>query len=553
MGLLDRIRGNRQALPAEPPRGSYAAMSAEGRRAWEMLTSASPSADTAIAKQLMERAVMAQSGALSVGVPDIGFKGVRQQLFQRFNLVDLYAIAHNNNVVKTATGVLKQEVFRRGFRWDPAFVYRHRQTGMEYTDEDLRVMEERARQEIKSQLIRPDMGQRQHFEEIMQSANIYDQSLLTLLQVLEDDLNIADDAFLLLSSDYQWNLYRPEMPPTRYVRQIFRLDPVFMEFDVDAENRPGFAHHVCLLHRDQLLDIPRDEDWQVEWKGRCPIDGFVTYPVIYRYSPFKGTFGLTSGVQGPNAQSIYLVKGEVIHASKYSPSELYGYSPILSIYEKALSLIGMDRYLYDYFFERQMPQGVVTTVTDNPQDLESRKDQMLAETLNNPHYIPWLAVSSKTGQGRTEFVRFAYSLDELQFLPVQEYIERSVSTLYGVPGLFMGREEGVGGLNNESQQLTRMSRGARLSQDVFNVQILPKILAAFGVTDWLLSLESAEEQSEEFKLDMKQRNAQWAATMVQMGFGLRYDQDADHFTINGEVKSREEQEQAQAAMYGGGM
>ena len=128
----------------------------------------------------------------------------------------------------------------------------------------------------------------------------------------------------------------------------------------------------------------------------------------------------------------------MLHTSKFSPSELYGYSPVLSIYEKALSLIGMDRYLYDYFFERQMPQGVVTTVTDNPEDLETRKEQVLSEVLNNPHYIPWLAVSSKTGQGRTEFVRFAYSLDELQFLHVQEHIEQSVSALYGIPGVVHG-------------------------------------------------------------------------------------------------------------------
>ena len=177
---------------------------------------------------------------------------------------------------------------------------------------------------------------------------------------------------------------------------------------------------MCLAHRADLMEIPPDEDWTSEWKGQCPVDGHTTFPVIYRYAPYKGTFGVRSGKQGPDQQALYLVKGEVIHASKFSPSELYGYSPVLSIYEKALSLIGMDRYLYDYFFERQMPQGVVTTVTDNPEDLEVRKEQLLAEVLNNPHYIPWLAVSSKTGQGRTEFVRFAYTLDELQFLPVQQ-------------------------------------------------------------------------------------------------------------------------------------
>ena len=560
MGLLDRFRRSDALIPVdtsppisnlpvpvgpEPPPNSYAALSVEGRRAWASVSASPSSPEGLLVKAFLEKPIR-RSSAVSVGVPDIGFKGIRQQLFQRFNLVDLYAIAANNSVLKTATGNLKQEVFRRGLRWDPAFAFRHKHTGKDYELDELRGMTREDRVQLAPMLRAPDMAQRTRFEQVMQCINVYDQSFLLLLKILEDDLNVADDAFLFLSSDYWLGWQNGQEIVKRRVRQMFRLDPVFVEFDLDRENRPGFAHHLCLLHRDMLLDIPPDEDWHSHWEGRCPIDGHTTYPVMYRYSPYKGTFGMTTGMQGPNAQSMYLVKGEVVHSSKFSPSELYGYSPVLSIYEKALSLIGMDRYLYDYFFERQMPQGVVTTITDNPEDLETRKEQVLSETLNNPHYIPWLAVSSKTGQGRTEFVRFAYTLDELQFLPVQEHIEQSVSALYGIPALFMGREEGIGGLNNESQQITRLSRGAQLSQDVYNTEILPKVLDAFGITDWALSLETSEEQSEKFDLEIKQNKAQWANTMVTMGFGLKYDQETDEFEVFGEVPSQGEMQKQQA-------
>ena len=567
MGLLDRwqktmlaqapasIAAAQPAGPVgelpEPPAGSYAAMTPAGREAWNALNRASPSVEGMFVKAMLARPVKA--GAVNVGVPDIGFKGVRQQLFQRFNLVDLYAIAHNNSTVRIATRNLKQEVFRRGLRWDPAFTYQHRHTGQNFSIEDYRQLTQQQRQQLQPMLRTPNYLQRVRFEQLIQRVNIYNWSLMTLLKICEDDLNIADDCFIFLSSDYWMGWQNGQEHVKREVRQLFRLDPIFVEFDTDNENRPGFAHHLCLAHREDLLDIPPDEGWQEEWQGRCPKCGHTTYPVMYRYSPFKGTFGMTSGQQGPNAQSLYLVSGEVVHASKFSPSELYGYSGILSIYEKALSLIGMDRYLYDYFFERQMPQGVVTTVTDNPEDLEARKDQMIAETLNNPHHIPWLAVSSKTGQGRTEFVRFAYTLDELQFLPVQEAISKEVAALYGIPALFMGREEGVGGLNNESQQITRLSRGAQDSQDVYNTAILPMLLDAFGITDWTLSLENSEERSEEFELDMMIKRSQWAGSLVTMGFGARYDQTSDEYEIYGDVKPRAEQEQAQQqAMAGGG-
>ena len=531
-----------------PPPDSYASTIPNATKAWQsvvkQIENQGSTAELLLIKNTLEKTIRAP--ATSVGLPDVGFKGVRQQLFQRFNLVDLYAVAHNNSVIKTATGSLKQEVFRRGMKWDPAFAFRDRITDIDYTLDDLKELEERDPEkflEIKYRLEEPDMDQRTRFEQFIQKVNIYGQSLMSLLHTIEDDLNIADDGFIFMSSEYYLGWSGEKEIIRRRVKQMFRLDPIFVEFDTDQENRPGFAHHICLAHRDDLLVIPKDERWEYEWRGKCPQCGHTTFPVLYRYSPYKGTFGVRSGLSGPDARAMYIVEGEMIHASKFSPSELYGYSPVLSIYEKALSLIGMDRYLYDYFFERQVPQGVVTTVTDNPDDLETRKEQMLSAVLNDPHYIPWLAVSSKTGQGKTEFVRFAYSLDELQFLPVQEHIERSVSSLYGVPGLFMGYEDGVGGLNNESQQITRLSRGAQLSQSVYNTDILPVILNAFNITDWTLTLEVAEEQTEQFKLDMKQQNAQWASTMVSMGFGARYDQDTDEFEIYGEVQSQSEQAQ----------
>ena len=557
MNLLGFLR---QSV-SEPPAGSYAARDPVARGVWRQLMERPSTPEGDMVKAVMERSTAQRAGALSLGVPDIGFKGIRQQPFQRHYLIDLYTIGHNNGTLKSAINVIKQEVFRRGLVWRQAFEYKHRETGRRYSLADLeevKANDEEQAQELQHHLVPPDSEQRKRFQEFVQRVNIYDQSLLHVLQQVEDDLNIADDAFIYLSSDYAlgWDLQTGREVVEKKIRQLFRVDPVFMEFDTDDENRPGFAHHVCLLHRDELLDIPKGGGWEHSWQGRCSHDGHTTYPVIFRYSPYKGTFGLASGRQSPNAKTTYLVKGEVIHASKFSPSELYGYSPVLAIYEKVLSLIGMDRYLYDYLYERQMPQGVVTTVTDNPEDLMVRKEQLLAEMLNNPHYIPWLAVSSKSGQGRTEFVRFAFSLDELQFLPVQEHIERQVAALYGVPNLFMGDTQGIGGLNNESQQVTRLSRGARLSQAVYNVDVLPALLHEFGITDWDLELETAEEYSEQFELELKQRRAQWAQTMVGMGFGMQYNQELDQYRVTGEVLDQQAQQemwneqQQMAAMQG---
>lgn len=551
MGFTDLFRRNKSS---SPPTGSYADLDPRARAFLGELENRlrkgeGPSDSIGFLKGILAK--QASSNAPVVGIPDLGFKGARQQLFQRFNLIDLYGLAHNNSTMKTATLALKQEVFRRGMQWEPAFTFRCVTCDTDYSKDDLRSDEDRVCPQCNSKLKEPNPAQRVRFEKLMPKVNIYNQSFVRLMQSLEDDLNIADDAFLFLSSEYKIDQKNGRYVMSRQIKQLFRLDPVFVEFDTDDQNRPGFAHHICLAHRNDLLEIPKDAGWEYDWKGTCPIDGYPTFPVMYRYLPSKGTYGSQKGGVESQQDALYLVKGEVLHVSKFSPSELYGYSPVLSIYEKALSLIGMDRYLYEYFFERQIPQGVITTVTDDPEGLEVRKEQMLAETLNNPHYIPWLAVSSQSGQGRTEFVRFAYSLDEIQFLPVQEALERAISGVYGVPGLFMGYDQSYGGLNNESQQVTRMSRGAQLSQDVYNTEVFPQLLAAFGVTDWRLRLSSAEERSELTEWELKQRKAQWAQTMVSMGFGASYNQDEDEFTISGEVKSQAEQQESMMGGFGG--
>ncbi len=549
MGLFDLFRKDKVV---EAPVGSYAAVDIKATAAYnsilKQIAGGNDSPSLQLVKNIMERPTV--SRAPIVGVPDLGFKGARQQLFQRFNLIDLYGMAHNNSSVKTATLALKQEVFRRGMQWEAAFTYRCTTCDTDFTQDDF---EEDSKEcpICHSKLVEPDPTQRVRFEKLMTRVNVHGQSFMRLLQSLEDDINIVDDIFLYLSSEYRVKEVNGEFIISRSVKQLFRLDPIFVEFDTDDENRPGFAHHICLVHRDELMDVPPDEGWEYSWKGVCPHDGYPTFPVMYRYLPSRGTYGAQKGGVESQKDALYLVKGEVIHSSKFSPSELYGYSPLLAVYEKALSLIGMDRYLYDYFFERQMPQGVITTVTDNPEALEIRKEQVLAETLNNPHYIPWLAVSSKNGQGKTEFVRFAYSLDELQFLPVQDSLERAIAGVYGVPDLFMGFEQSYGGLGNESQQITRMSRGAQMSQDVYNTEIFPKLMAAFGITDWRLTLSSAEERSEQNEWDLKQAKAQWASTLVMMGFGATYNQDEDEYEITGEIKPQSEQQEAMMGGMGG--
>jgi len=495
-----------------------------------------------------------------IGINDYGFKGKRQYIADRRYLLDLYVIANNNADVRTAMTHLRNEIFRRGLEWEPAFELKCPACNAEYGESDALEQEFRCKHAMKDEdgefvhdkkgdkiyphLIGPDEEQREYFEPFLQRCNYFGQSLENILREMEDDINTVDDAFLYVAKSY-YAIPQEEEDGTKHYKlhakpdMLFRLDPVLVEFDLDQRGVPGMRHHACVLHRDNLLEVPAGEGWEFEWKGQCPVPDceLPTKPILYKFNESY----LQGGYGAAQSKVLYLFEDEVIHWSRYTPSELYGYPPLLSVYEKALTLIGMDRYLYDYFYERRVPQGVITTVTDDVRDLESRKSEMQARMAQDPHYIPWLAVNSKTGQGRTEFVRFAYSLDELNYLPVRDEIRERIAGIFGVSQLWMSSTSGIGGLNAESQQLVVMSRVVEGAQRSYHTDVFPKLLDAFGITDWKLELAVPEEQSELMRLQILQQRLTFAQGMGQLGFGVKWDADAELFTYSGEVKPGEAQ------------
>jgi hypothetical protein len=492
-----------------------------------------------------------------IGVNDYGFKGKRQYIADRRYLLDLYVIAYNNSDVRTAVTHQRNEIFRRGIEWEGAFEYKCAACEKNYTGKEAKKMQGKCvhekddGQKVAVPLKEPREPQKAEFDKFMKTCNYFGQSLETILRELWDDISVVDDAFLFVSKEYFAAETEEGWKITSQPKFLFRLDPVLVEFDLDQRGIPGMRHHVCLMHRDELLEVPPGEGWELEWKGVCPHDKLPTYPVVYKYNEqyLQGGYGTAQ------SKVLYLTAEEVIHWSYYTPSELYGYPPILSIYEKALTLIGMDRYLYDYFYERRVPQGIISTTTDDPQGIESVKAELQSRMAQDPHYIPWITVSAKTGAGKTEFIRFAYSLDELNYLPIRDEIRERIAGIYGVSNIWMASTTGIGGLNNESQQLVVMSRVVEGAQRVFQEQVFPPLLKHFGVTDWILKLKQPEETSELTLINIKTSKATWAQMMAGMGFGVTYDQDEDEYTITGKVLSMQEQQQAgmeQQLMGGGG-
>ena len=433
------------------------------------------------------------SSAPSIGLDHIVNTWVRHQMAYRQQLVqDLQTISYSVAEIRTALGHITGEVFRRGMEVHP-------------NKKDA------------------DRGQLKYFNEFLTDANVFDQSLEAVLRQFHNDINTVDDGFLYLVKEY----YDDGGTIKSKVKEIRRLNPALVEFDLDQAGLPKNAHFLCPMDRSDVEDTP----------GKSK-KGYDRVPAMYKYYHRN--------------QHIYLRDSEIIHVSKFSPSETYGWSPILTVFEKALTLIGMDKNLYRYFFERKMPASMLMVTTDDAESLRKEREHIAAQTRLDPNYIPMVAVSSRNQRGRVDLVRLFHTLQEMDYLPVKEEIRERVGAVWGVTPAWQCAPEAFGGLSTQTQQLVVMSRVVESDQRLFHDKVFPRILRAFGITDFDLVLPTPEEKAEATRISFAQQRIGIASQFAQLGFEIKLKEDDvpledAEFVVSGEMAQMVQmQAQAQA-------
>ena len=422
--------------------------------------------------------------APTMGLDHVVNTWVRHQMAYRQQLVmDIQTIAMSVEEIRSPISHITSEVFRRGIQWKA-------------TKKD------------------PDHEQQERFGKFLDDCNVFDQSLEEVLKQFHYDINTVDDGFLYLAKEYK--VMDDDTLRSKIV-EIRRLNPALVEFDLDTAGLPKNAHFLCPIHRDDIQDTPQICDH--------PGCTRVCQPVMYKYYHRN--------------KHIYLFDSEVIHITKFSPSETYGWSPILTIFEKALTLIGMDKNLYRYFFERKMPASMIMVFTDDPESLRRERSNLAAQTRLDPNFVPMVAVSARNNRGRVDMVRLFHTLQEMDYLPVRQEVRERIAAMWGVTPAWQGAPEAFGGLSTQTQQLVVMSRVVEGDQRMFHDKVFPLLLDAFGITDWTLELPTPEEKAEATRISFAQQRVSVASQLNQMGFTVKLkDQGEDmeniSFVIEGE-------------------
>ncbi len=398
---------------------------------------------------------------------------------------DIYSLAKNSDIVITIIEALKDGIFRRG-------------------------------DEVEEKFPESSKLQKKKIAAVKRKANENDQELSDVLDELEDDLNILNNAYLLAVKDYFFNDDGDIIDSLTLVKEFIRTPPLKMRIIANKQGERGYTNdgkvYVSPSDRGTLVDEKTAESQGFKDKNT----GKRLQLAHYRGETDYGKY-------------IYYFEGEVLHLSK-TPTLLYGYPKLLSAWMKIAGLIAQDRFLLLNYRKGRPPRGILAMNTTNYASARKSWEQLKAETAKDPHGIHPMLIESKDGKEGVKWVEMMKPLGDMQFIETRNEMRRSIGALYGVQPIFSSDLGNSGGLNNESQQVSVTNRSVLRGQRVYNTKVYPWIMKQLGITDWIWKLAEPEERDETEdarRLGIKIDNA---TKMTQMGFGVKFDEEEEEFS-----------------------
>lgn len=456
----------------------------------------------------------------------------------------IYRLADESADLSTIVRALTNEIFRNGWKFKPKYDARCPHCQAEFKFKPKRKDCPECGQEVE-EFEEPDNSEIKELEhDFRQSVNLNGQTLIDLMKMLNRDLEIADDMYLMFVSSYTLNGQGKIIG--RKVREMIRVPPENVAVLADdtgtlGRGPSGEKFFVDPSDRFQLIKVfPNDWDRiqseKTDYGTRDYVttgSGRVAYPAHYRVASPAAKLQDQSSRYG----HMYYMEDEIVHQSKYRKTLLYGWPRPLVLYSKIVALMHMDRYVKEWFL-RGRAKGIVTISTSNVPSLKEAWKEKKERLDNDPFDNSPLAVENTTGaRGQVaNWVKTTETPSELGMIDLRNSLRREIGAEYGVMPIFQADLSQSGGLNNEGLQVTVTNRAAADGQSLYNDNVFPKILEAFGVRNWKLELEPSEERDEMAELQRMQVKAGIASQMLGMGFDVRLADDGENFEYSGEAE-----------------
>jgi len=411
---------------------------------------------------------------------------------QGITIPALYSVASENVILRTVITTLQQEIFRRGYYWEKAYHMKCNVCDKEHQHDVEQCVDCES-----MDLSKPDPNNLVYPKWLIDQRNSMEQRFMDVLREIEYDLNIVDDAFLIMVKEYYVD---PETNEVQFyrIKELLRGDPIFMRIVADKRGVRGGRYKVCPLHRDQVRGYSENDK-------NCETCGHELEDVHHINTAGAG-------------KSQYYLEGEVLHVSKYQPSKLYGRSPVATLWRQAMTLTAMDNYMYTAYSKRRVPRGLISITTDNVESMKSFWKGVDEKLERDPHYIPKIAVESQGGRGGVNWVKFMDTLEEMQYISVRDEMRTRLAAFYGVSNVFMMDTGKSGGLNNEGLQVLVTNRAVEFGHKVYTENLFPRLMEEMDVHDWKLTLYPNEEEDEVTRLRRDEMEVNIAQRMAQLGY-----------------------------------
>ena len=365
---------------------------------------------------------------------------------------------------------------------------------------------------LSTDLSRPEPTNRKKLEDILYSpVNSNLQTLEDIMRMLERDLEIADNAYMLLLKSYSINDSTGEIEHEKTeIKEILRIDPPQVAMIADSDGRVGYddkhnAVYVCPRFEHRAKRLVNDH---------CDICGAKALKAVAEVNSVY-SIGI------PQPKRVIYGEGEIIwKAGKYRPGLIYGYSPIYAIWSKVMSLSHMDEYIRKYFDKMRPPRGMLVIASRNYETFRKSWDALEQKATEDPYMIhPLLVESDKPGgKNMAQWLDFTGSLKELEFIEIRKELRMIIGAIYGVLPLYFG--ELPTGWSQEGLQVTITNRAIKWGQDILKTSFLLKLAKINGVDDWELRLKTGEETDRLRDLQIQGVEIENMLALQQLGFAI---------------------------------
>lgn len=375
--------------------------------------------------------------------------------------------------------------------------------------------------------------------------NANKQTFLDILFELEDDFNIADDAYLCLNRNY---IVDKETGDIIYseIKELYRGNPIYYKIVSGDNTRLGGVYSRCLVCEAIMHENPAYKDYVANFASRyknrwvqnvvflntscqfnsyrqqyiCPICGAGMHDVKYVVS------------RSPDSiePAFFHIDKEVIHASKYSPSLLYGTSPIVTVFNQLDTKIKFGQYIQSFLDYNRAPQGVIFINTSNSEQVKMELEKATAKLSMDRYYTPIMAIDSQSNGTIAQYIQLTPFPEELKQLEIEANLRREIAALLGVQNVMLNDLEGVGGLNSESLQVQVTDRAALAGQIVYNTKLFPSLMFLLGEygqfdigSDLSLIVKRTDNAENEIRMVNLERTINLALAIQELGYEAEPD------------------------------